>query len=227
MDETKTAGRTPSKGAAADRRTQPRYRFTAYAEVIDTVTGRNVEANIVDLSERGCHVETSKTFALGAETKVLIKKGGDSFATQARVVYSSGSGMGLAFSDIPPDQLPILESWLGSSREREWLTRNRRRTQRVLMRIRVRVASQDLPASKFEEETYTLAINVHGASIPLSRPVSKGQRLEISNVATGDKAECVVAHLGPRQGDYVEVGVEFILANPKFWRVAFPSTDWI
>ena len=134
--------------------------------------------------------------------------------------------MGLAFSEVPPDQLPTLESWLGSSRERDWLTRNRRRTQRVLMRIRVRVASQGSPASRFDEETYTLAINVHGASIPLSKPVSKGQRLEILNVVTGDKAECIVAHLGQRQGDHIEVGVEFILANPRFWRVAFPPTDW-
>lgn len=134
--------------------------------------------------------------------------------------------MGLAFSDIAPDQVPVLETWLGSSRERDWLTRNRRRTQRVLMRVRVRVSSQSSAPSRFDEETYTLAINVHGASIPLSKHVSKGQRLEILNVVTGDKAECVVAHLGQRQGDHIEVGVEFILASPKFWRVAFPPTDW-
>lgn len=225
MDETKASGGPPTE-RGADRRTQPRYRFTALAEVIDQVSGKNVEANIADISERGCQAETKEPFPLGTETKILIRKGRESFATRARVVYSSGSGMGLAFSNIPSNQLPMLESWLGSSRERDWLTRNRRRTQRVLMRIRVRVSSQGAPGSGFDEETYTLAINAHGASIPLSRPVTKGQRLEVLNVATGDKAECVVAHLGQRQGDCMEVGVEFILASPKFWRVAFPPTDW-
>ncbi len=226
MDETKSSGRPPGQRGAADRRSQPRYRFTAHAKVTHEISGKNVEANIIDISERGCHAETNEPFPLGTETKILIRKSGDSFATQARVVYSSGNGMGLAFSDIPSNQLPMLESWLGSSRERDWLTRNRRRTQRVLMRIRVRVSSQGSPVSKFDEETYTLAINAHGASIPLSRSVTKGQRLEVLNVATGDKAECVVAYLGQRQGDHIEVGVEFILASPKFWRVAFPPTDW-
>jgi len=225
VDETKASGGSPAQ-RDADRRTQPRYRFMALAEVIDNVSEKNIEAHIVDISERGCHAETNKPFPLGTETKILIRRGGESFATRARVVYSSGNGMGLAFSDIPSNQLPMLESWLGSSRERDWLTRNRRRTQRVLMRIRVRVSSQGPPASRFDEETYTLAINAHGASIPLSRPVTKGQRLEILNVATGDKAECVVAHLGQRQSDHIEVGVEFILASPKFWHVAFPPTDW-
>jgi hypothetical protein len=226
VDETKASGGPPAQRGAADRRTRPRYRFTAHADVIHEASGKKVEANIVDISERGCHAETNEPLPLGTETKILIRKSGDSFAIQARVVYSSGSSMGLAFSDIPPDQLPILETWLGSSRERDWLTRNRRRTQRVLMRVRVRVSSQGSAPARFDEETHTLAINVHGASIPLSKPVSKGQRLEILNVVTGDKAECVVAYLGQRHGDHMEVGVEFILANPKFWRVAFPPTDW-
>jgi PilZ domain len=226
VDEIKASAGSPAQRGPADRRTQPRYRFTALADVVDKVSGKNVEAKVVDISERGCHAETNKPFPLGTETKILIRKGADSFATHARVVYSSGSGMGLAFSDISLDQLPTLESWLGSSRERDWLTRNRRRTQRVLMRIQVRVSCEGTPASRFAEDTYTLAINAHGASIPLSRPISKGQRLEILNVVTGDKAECVVAHLGQRHGDHIEVGVEFILANPRFWRVAFPPTDW-
>lgn len=226
MDEAKPSAGPSAQQRATDRRTQPRYRFTAPAEVIDEVSGTNVEANIVDISERGCHAETKKPFPLGTETKILIRKGGDFFATQARVVYSSGSSIGLAFAHIPEDQIPTLETWLGLSRERDWLTRNRRKTQRVLMKIRVRVSAQGSPASSFEEETYTLAISAQGASVPLTRSVSKGQRLEILNVATGDKAECVVAHLGQRHGDYIEVGVEFILANPRFWRVAFPPADW-
>jgi hypothetical protein len=46
------------------------------------------------------------------------------------------------------------------------------------------------------------------------------------NIATGDRAECIVAYLGQRQGDRLEVGIEFILPNPNFWHVAFPPKDW-
>jgi PilZ domain len=226
VDDTKASGAPPAQSGSADRRTQPRYRFTAHAQIIEDASGKNIEAHVGDISERGCHAQTTTTFPLGTVTKIVIRKGTDSFAAQARVVYSSGDSIGLAFSDVAPDQLRILQAWLGSSRERDWLTRSRRRTQRVLMRVRVRVSGQSSAASRFDEETHTLAINAHGASIPLSKPVSKGQRLELSNVATGDRAECIVAYIGQRQGGHMEVGVEFILASPKFWHVVFPPTDW-
>lgn len=222
-DETKTPAGPPSQRRAADRRTQPRYTFTASAELTDEKSGKRTEVRITDISERGCRAETNDPFPLGTETRIEISKGADSFAAQARVVYASATGLGLAFSHVTAGQLPILEKWLGLSRERDWLTLNRRRTQRVLMRVPVRVSAQ---ASRFNEQTHTVAISAHGASVLLSRPVAKGERLEISNIPTGDRAECVVACLGQRQGDHVEVGVEFILPNPNFWRVAFPPKDW-
>jgi len=132
--------------------------------------------------------------------------------------------MGLAFAEIAKEQHEVLQKWLGPLRERHWLILNRRKTQRVLVIVPVRV-SQHAPASHFEE-THTLALNAHGALILLSTSVGKGQRLELLNVATGDRAECIVAYLGQRQGNRIEVGVEFILPNPQFWNVAFPPKDW-
>jgi hypothetical protein len=225
-DKAKTSANPAAPRRAADRRTQLRYKFAANAEITEEKSGTRIQARIADISERGCHAETSSPFPLGTETKIRITKGADSFAAQARVVSSSANGLGLTFSYIAPDQVPILETWLGSSRERDWLTLSRRRTQRVLMRVAVRVSAQNPPASRFAEDTYTLAINAHGASIPLSKPVVKGQRLELLNIATGDKAECVVAYLGQHQGDRIEAGIEFILPNPNFWHVAFPPNDW-
>jgi hypothetical protein len=223
VDETKTPAGPASQRRAADRRTQPRYPFTANAELTDEKSGKQAEVRITDISERGCHAEANDPFPLGTETRIGISRGADTFVAQARVVYSSANGLGLAFSHVTAGQLPILEKWLGLSRERDWLTLNRRRTQRVLVRVPVRVSAQ---AARFREETYTVAISAHGASVLLSRPVAKGERLEILNVPTGDRAECVVACLGQRQGNHVEVGVEFILPNPNFWRVAFPPKDW-
>jgi hypothetical protein len=133
--------------------------------------------------------------------------------------------MGLAFAEIAKEQHEVLEKWLGPLRERHWVILNRRKTQRVLVRVPVRVSEQ-APASHFDEDTQTLALNAHGALILLSTSVGKGQRLQLLNIATGDRAECIVAYLGKRQGDRIEVGVEFILPNPQFWHVAFPPKDW-
>ena len=94
----------------------------------------------------------------------------------------------------------------------------------MLMKIPVRVSGQNALGSPFEEETQTLAISAHGALIPVSTQVKKGQRLALSNVQTKAAVECVVAHI--RQGDQLQVGVEFMLPNPTFWHVTFPPKDW-
>jgi hypothetical protein len=214
----------PGPGRVADRRKHPRYVFTAGAELAEPETGARIEARIIDISQRGCHVETPRSFPLGTAIRVQVTKGGDCFVAPARVVFSSAKGMGLAFAEIAREQYDVLEKWLGPLRERHWLILNRRKTQRVLLRVPVRV-SQHTDASQFEE-THTLALNAHGALILLSASVRKGQRLELLNIATGDMAECIVAHLGQRQGDRMEVGVEFILPNPQFWHVVFPPRDW-
>jgi len=216
----------PAPRRAAERRTHPRYGFNADAEVIEDVSGARIEARITDISQRGCYVETARSSPLGTAIKVQITTSGESFVAPGRIVYSSDKGMGLTFGDIEEKQLERLEAWLGSLRERDWLVQNRRRTQRVIMRVPVRISGQNFVGSQFEEETHTLAVNANGALVALSVPVRKGQVLHLLNVAMGDKAECVVAHLGKRQGELLEVGIAFRLPNPNFWRVAFPPRDW-
>ncbi len=216
----------PTPGRVAERRTHPRYVFTADAEIAEPQTGARIEARITDIGQRGCYVETPRSFPLGTAIRVQVTKGDDCFAAPARVVFSSVKGMGLAFAEIAKEQHEVLEKWLGPLRERHWLILNRRKTQRVLVRVPVRVSGQNAPASHFDEETHTLALNAHGALILLSASVGKGQRLELLNIATADRAECIVAYLGKRQEDRIEVGVEFILPNPQFWHVAFPPKDW-
>ncbi len=216
----------PAPGRLAERRTHPRYVFTADAEIVEPETGARIEARIVDISQRGCHVETPRSFPLGTSIRIQVAKGDDSFVAPARVVFTSAKGMGLAFAEIAKEQHEVLEKWLEPLRERHWLILNRRKTQRVLVRVPVRVSVRHTPASHSDEEAHTLSVNAHGALILLSTTVGKGQRLELLNIATRDRAECIVAYLGQRQGDRIEVGVEFILPNPHFWHVAFPPKDW-
>jgi PilZ domain len=169
----------PAPGRVAERRTHPRYGFNADAKVSEEISGTPIEARIADISERGCYVETASSFSLGTEVQVHISKRGESFDAAARVVYSSEKGMGLAFGQLGENQLEILEIWLGPLRERDWLVQNRRRTQRVIMRVPVRISGQNAVGSQFEEETNTLAVNANGALVVLSVSVRKGQVLHI------------------------------------------------
>jgi len=134
--------------------------------------------------------------------------------------------MGLVFTAIEPGDRGTLATWLAESRETSWLAANRRRSQRALMTIPVRVSGQNVLGSSFEEETQTRAISAHGALILISAQVCRGQRLTLANVQTKAELECVVAHIDRRRGEHPQVGVEFALPNPMFWHVAFPPKDW-
>jgi hypothetical protein len=123
-------------------------------------------------------------------------------------------------------KLPHIASDPAPLREKDLLTLNRRRTQRVLMQVRIRISNSDPNASQFEEQTHTLAVNAHGASILLSASVKNEQRIHLANEATGDKVECIVAYVGQRHDGRAEVGVSFVLPNPHFWHVTFPPHDW-
>jgi c-di-GMP-binding flagellar brake protein YcgR len=213
--------------AGADRRTHPRYKFIAAVEVVAAESGGRIETRVRDLSQQGCYVDTNNALPLGTVTDIRITKGAQLFEARARVVYSRASqGMGLVFTTIEPEQLRTLETWLAESRETSWLAANRRRSQRVLMTIPVRVSGQTGVGLHFEEETQTRAISAHGALILVSTQVYRGQRLTLSNVQTKAALECVVAHIEKYQSSQPQVGVEFMLPNPIFWHVAFPPKDW-
>jgi hypothetical protein len=102
----------------------------------------------------------------------------------------------------------------------------RRRSQRVLMQVAVRIRGHDTQGKVFEEETSTLAINAHGALIPLQARVTSGCKVFMKHNATLQEQECHVVFLGPVRSGKSEVGLEFTMACPTFWRVAFPPEDW-
>jgi c-di-GMP-binding flagellar brake protein YcgR len=226
VEEQKAAGPAGAP-AGADRRIHPRYEFVAAVEVVAAESRARVETRVRDLSQQGCYVDASNALPLGTVTEVHIKKGAQLFEAHARVVYCRASkGMGLVFTAIEPEKRGILETWLAESRETSWLAVNRRRSQRVLMTIPVRVSGRTGAGSPFEEETHTRAISAHGALILVSTPVHRGQRLTLSNVQAKAALECVVAHIDRHESDHPQVGVEFMLPNPMFWHVAFPPKDW-
>ena len=102
----------------------------------------------------------------------------------------------------------------------------RRRSQRVLMQIPLRLRGVDAQGQNFEEFTETLAINAHGALVLLSARVTSGSVVQLRHVKTEEEQECHVVFLGPVRSGRAEVGLEFTVPRPAFWRVAFPPEDW-
>ncbi len=102
----------------------------------------------------------------------------------------------------------------------------RRRSQRVLMQVAVRVRGKDSQGNPFEEESETLAINAHGALILVNARVTSGSKIMMQHKRTQEEQECHVVFLGPVRAGRAEVGLEFSEPRPAFWRVAFPPEDW-
>jgi hypothetical protein len=214
---------------AGDRRTDPRYKFTAMAEIVEDKSGKRIETRVDDLSQRGCYLSTDIPSPLNTSTKVRITKGTESFEANARVVSSfAGKGMGLLFTDVDPQQDRILTAWLMGSSDHSWLGSNRRRSPRVLVRLPVCVSGKNSLGAKFEEETYTETVSAHGALIPLSALVMNGQPIILSNSPPKGTVQCTVAHIGAPQGGFFPVGVTFVVCNQYqlFWQATFPSPAW-
>jgi hypothetical protein len=103
---------------------------------------------------------------------------------------------------------------------------NRRRSQRLMLTIRITVVGKRSGGQTFTEGTCTSVVNAHGALIALAEPVVAGQLLGIRNLLSEEERACKVVDLGAGQAGPNEVALEFLEPAPRFWKVTFPPDDW-
>jgi hypothetical protein len=97
----------------AKQRSVRRCLFVASAEVTDLHSGARLSARTSELGLGGCYVDALNPFPEGTLVGLRILRDQGVFETHAKVVYChSGFGMGLAFTELKPDQRSLLETWL-------------------------------------------------------------------------------------------------------------------
>jgi hypothetical protein len=97
----------------AKRRSVLRCPLVASAEVTELRSGAVLSARISELGLGGCYVDALNPFPEGSIVGLRILRDQGVFETKAKVVYcDSRFGMGLAFTEMTPDQRSILEAWL-------------------------------------------------------------------------------------------------------------------
>lgn len=95
------------------QRSVRRCSLVASAEVIDLHSGARLSARTSELGLGGCYVDSLNPFPEGTPVGLRILRDQGVFETQAKVVYcDTGFGMGLAFTEMKPDQRSLLETWL-------------------------------------------------------------------------------------------------------------------
>jgi len=102
-----------------------------------------------------------------------------------------------------------------------------RRSSRVFMRIRVKVAGKNAIGRRFTETCQTIVINAHGGLVYLNEELQDGAMLSITNPDTLEELECRIVYLGETNDRGQRVGLEFMSPAPHFWGVEFAAPDWI
>jgi len=101
----------------------------------------------------------------------------------------------------------------------------RRRSQRVLLRIRANV-HVNLRGAQATLEVRTLSVNPFGAMIISAENLPAETRLVLENTVTREKVGCRVVRSAKEMPEGFHVPIEFDAPAPKFWMIDFPPDDW-
>jgi hypothetical protein len=104
--------------------------------------------------------------------------------------------------------------------------RDRRRSERVMLQMKVTVIADDTEHKPRQEEAMTLIVNAHGGLLKMKMDVHVGQPMRLVNPHNKLEQSCRVVRVDDTSTEYYSVAFEFDAPSPKFWPVVFPPSDW-
>jgi len=103
---------------------------------------------------------------------------------------------------------------------------DRRRSERVMLRMRLTVIAEDTERKRQQVEALTQIVNAHGGLMKMQMELHVGQPMLLVNPQNKVEQSCRVVRVeDTAEGDFA-VAFEFDTPNPKFWPVVFPPEDW-
>jgi hypothetical protein len=103
---------------------------------------------------------------------------------------------------------------------------NRRRSERVMLQMKITVIADDVEHKPRREEALTLIVNAHGGLLKLKMSVHVGQPMRLVNPQNRVEQNCRVVRVEDASPESYSVAFEFDQPDPKFWPVVFPPSDW-
>jgi hypothetical protein len=100
-------------------------------------------------------------------------------------------------------------------------TQTRRRSGRLLHKMRVQAQGRAHSGKKFKETAETVVVNAHGGLLLLKNEIDNGEMLVLTNPVTLEEQECRVVYQGEPCDRGQRIGVEFLTPAPRFWGVEF------
>lgn len=106
------------------------------------------------------------------------------------------------------------------------LAENRRRGQRVLLRVR---ANAHIATKLKDEEVVpvmTLSVNPAGAMLVSPRNLAAQTRFVLEHAGTKETINCRVVASAKQAPEGFHVPISFDVPSPRFWKIDFPPEDW-
>jgi hypothetical protein len=104
--------------------------------------------------------------------------------------------------------------------------RNRRRSERVVLRVPVHLSAVMPGGKRISIEAHTLVVNAHGGLLDIGTEMVKGQQIRLSNSKTDIVATGKVLRVERSEDGRFSIAFEFECPAPHFWPVSFPPRDW-
>lgn len=102
----------------------------------------------------------------------------------------------------------------------------RRRSQRVMVQIPVRIQMSMGDGRLLRNDAFTLAVNAHGGLLDMETKPETGQRMLLMNPQSGlEQSARVVGAKRSREGGFA-VAFEFDTPTPKLWALSLAPDDW-
>jgi hypothetical protein len=103
---------------------------------------------------------------------------------------------------------------------------NRRRSERVVLRMSVLVLAEDEERKQIQEKAETQVVNAHGGLLRVKHHLHVGQSFLLNNPSNNHEMSCRVVRIEEDGLDFFKVAFEFDRPAPNFWPVSFPPADW-
>ena len=103
---------------------------------------------------------------------------------------------------------------------------NRRRSQRVLLRVAVLIKTEISEGTSGQSLAFTQVVNAHGGLLDASFRMTADQRIILVNPQSGKEASCRIVRVDKLFEGRFPTAFEFDERSPSFWPISFPPVDW-